>query len=455
MSITRRSTTNGVVYDVRLRTPEGKQYKRTFRTRHDADAFRAQQIADRARGTWLDPRGREVTFGDWAREWLKRDPSKRPSSLARDESILRNHLLPTLESRPLGTITPRDIQTLVNSWTSKAKPSTVGRQYDVLRAILAAGVELDMIGRSPCHGIKLPQVLGQSRRVPQPEELASLAAAIDPESEAMVWLGALLGLRWGECAGLRVGRIDFLAQKVHVVEQVTRARHGLMVVGPPKSEAGRRALGAPAALIEMLAAHMRRRGLTVNDPDALLFTEANGDLLDYSNWRSRVWLPACKAVGLGGLVFHDLRRVNATALVAEGVDLKTAQSRLGHSDPRLTLAIYAQATTDGDAAAAELVAARLMPPGSRSETPRPSGMARDAGTTNAPSRSGNKSAGRSQSDTSEGAESEGAESECAIDAPWRSGGESAGASVTALTRRNRGREGGIRTRDLSVPNAAR
>jgi integrase len=57
-------------------------------------------------------------------------------------------------------------------------------------------------------------------------------------------------------------------------------------------------------------------------------------------------------VGLDGLGFHDLRRLNATVLVAEGVDVKTAQSRLGHSDPRLTLAVYAQATDDADRAAA-------------------------------------------------------------------------------------------------------
>jgi integrase len=37
--------------------------------------------------------------------------------------------------------------------------------------------------------------------------------------------------------------------------------------------------------------------------------------------------------------------------VLERIDLKTAQSRLGHSDPRLTLAVYAQATTEADRAA--------------------------------------------------------------------------------------------------------
>jgi len=63
---------------------------------------------------------------------------------------------------------------------------------------------------------------------------------------------------------------------------------------------------------------------------------------------------------LSALNFHDLRRTNASVMVAEGVDVKTAQARLGHSDPRLTLAIYAQATTEGDRSAAKKLGARLM-----------------------------------------------------------------------------------------------
>ena len=82
-----------------------------------------------------------------------------------------------------------------------------------------------------------------------------------------------------------------------------------------------------------------------------------GGPLDYAHWRVRYWLPATRAVGLPWLTFHDLRRANATALVTAGIDLKTAQTRLGHSDPRLTLAVYAQATTAADRDAADRVAA--------------------------------------------------------------------------------------------------
>ncbi|MCH8984436.1 MAG: tyrosine-type recombinase/integrase [Acidobacteria bacterium] len=61
-----------------------------------------------------------------------------------------------------------------------------------------------------------------------------------------------------------------------------------------------------------------------------------------------------------GLGFHDLRRTDTTVMVVEGVDVKTAQARLGHTDPGLTLANYAQATTEGDRSAANKLGARLM-----------------------------------------------------------------------------------------------
>jgi integrase len=69
-----------------------------------------------------------------------------------------------------------------------------------------------------------------------------------------------------------------------------------------------------------------------------------------------------------GLGFHDLRRANATGLVAEGVDIKTAQALLGHSNAQLTLGLYAQAVVSLGAAAAESMAARFQLP--ESDKPR-------------------------------------------------------------------------------------
>jgi integrase len=348
-------TKRGVVYDVRLRTLDGSSYKRTFHTRREAEVFEARERADRSRGTWIDPRRAETTFAEVANEWLTSNPAKRPSTFVRDEVIVRVHLVPALGQRRLGTITPADVQTLVKVWTKRLKPRTVRRQFGVLRAIFRFAVERDYITRSPCRGIRLPEIRDTPRRVVSAAELERLADELGPKHAAIAYLGAVLGLRWGECVGLRVGRIDFFRSTISIAEQITRGPGGRHIAGPPKSEAGRRTIGMPAPLAAMLTDHLARRGLTGADTDALVFGS-----LRYERWRRRVWLPAVTRAGLDGLTFHDLRRANATALVLDRVDLKTAQTRLGHSDPRLTLAVYAQATTEADRNAADALGRRFF-----------------------------------------------------------------------------------------------
>lgn len=298
--------------------------------------------------------------------------------MARDESIVRNHLLPTLGDRPLGSIVPRDVQQLVASWECQAA-RTVRRQYGVLTAILNYAVASDLVARSPARGVRLPRPAQDKRRhIVDASELADLAQALGARYGAMAYLGAVLGLRWAECAGLRVRSLDFLGRTITVSEQRTRGLGGRMVEGPPKSDAGRRTLSVPTELMAVLAEHLQRRGVTAADADAYVFVGPRGGPLEYSGFRQRVWAPACAKVGLADLGFHDLRRANATVLVRSGVDVKTAQTRLGHSDPRLTLGIYAQASTSADRDAAGRLAAELMPSTSKGESgvahysPRPS-----------------------------------------------------------------------------------
>ena len=47
-------------------------------------------------------------------------------------------------------------------------------------------------------------------------------------------------------------------------------------------------------------------------------------------------------------------------MVASGVDVRTAQNRLGHSDPRLTIGLYAQATGAADRDAADRLGAHFL-----------------------------------------------------------------------------------------------
>lgn len=353
-------------YDVRWRVPDGTARTKTFRRRADADAFRRKVEADEMIGVVTDTRRGNVTLAELAKAWLASVPSKRATSVERDRSILDCHVLPVLGSRSIRTITRRDVQALVDSMTATHAPATVLRVFSCLRALLSYAERSEMLARNPTKGTRLPRVKLVSRPVLDAGQLRRLAEALGPDEAPMMWLGVVLGLRWGEVAGLRVGRIDFLRQTITVAEQLGRDRRTM----PPKSDAGLRTLAAPSWLIDDLGELLLRRGLGTGDASQLVFVTARREPLFYTSWRRAVWVPAVAEAGMPGLRFHDLRSNAATAMVATGVDLKTTQTRLGHSTPTLTLAVYARATADADRAAADAVGDRFRP-GGGARHPRP------------------------------------------------------------------------------------
>ena len=377
-SIERRDTSRGLRYDVRYREPGGRPRVKTWRRKADAVRFARSVEIEKDRGLFVDPAVARTPLAEVAAAWLESNPGKREGSWQRDEIVVRRHIIPALGSMAIGSLTRSDIQATVNRWAAHRSAATVRREYGVLRAIVNYAIANDMLGRTPCRRIKLPEVVPVHRHIVSARELARLAHELGGVGGygPMVYLGTIGGLRWGEVAGLRVGQLDFVARTVAVTQTVVRGRRGAVGFGQPKSAAGRRTLALPVDLVKMLREHIARRGLREDESDALLFPAPGGGMLRYSNWLRRVWYPATVAAGLGrfvtddatgrqryvGLGFHDLRRANATGLVADGVDIKTAQALLGHSNPQLTLGLYAQAVVSMGEAAAEAMAARFLSP---------------------------------------------------------------------------------------------
>jgi integrase len=357
--ITKRKTAVGEArYDVRVRIG-GKERSKTFERLRDAKAYGNTIEAERLSGYLVDPAGGRMTLEALSERWLVSNPGKRANTVGRDRSALRAHIVPAIGNRQLRSLRQGDMQDLVNSWSQILAPKTVHRTYGTLRAALAYAVNSELIPRSPCRNIKLPQLERKTSRVLTAGDIGALANATDERYRGMVWIAALLGLRWGEVAGLRVSRLDVPGRTLSVAEIVTRDAQGRTVLGPPKSVAGNRILSLPSVLVDILAIHLAETDFGAAGGDAFVFPAPGGLPWSYSNYRRRIWLPAVQRAELSGIGFHDLRRMAATALVLERVDMKTAQTRLGHSDPRLTLAVYAQATTEADRAAAEAVAGRF------------------------------------------------------------------------------------------------
>ena len=213
---------------------EGARHKApdTFAAKADAPAYLATVETDVRRSAWIDPQAGSVTLRKLAAEWLEANPRKRASSRARDESILDSGILPILGNRKIVSVTRHDVQALVDDWATRLAPSTVARQYAVLRAMFTYAEDTARLARNPCRRIRLPAARLVERPVLSANELKNLAEALGPGQAPFMWIGAVLGLRWAEAAGLTVGRLDMLGGKLTVDRQL--ARSGALEA--PKSE---------------------------------------------------------------------------------------------------------------------------------------------------------------------------------------------------------------------------
>ncbi|MFN2503902.1 MAG: tyrosine-type recombinase/integrase [Acidimicrobiales bacterium] len=149
-----------------------------------------------------------MTLVIWTAEWLDSDPTKRATTRARDEYAMRIHFLPTLGHRPLSTITPLDVRRAVDGLAAKVAPATVRTNVGVLRAVLNAAVEADLISRSPVRRIKLETAPACHRPTLTPEELEALADAVPGRYRALVLAAGVVGLRWSELVGLRIANVN-------------------------------------------------------------------------------------------------------------------------------------------------------------------------------------------------------------------------------------------------------
>ena len=349
MSIHKISGKTGTRYQVKLRDPNGRQYSKTFKTRNEAKSYETSQNNSMQRGAWTDLRLSTVTFGQLADLWILQNTQKRQRSLDRDAGILKLHALPALQNKKISNIKKSDIQNLVNGWiTYGLKPRTIRRNLAVVKAIFQKAVDDELLFKNPATGTKYPKPEPVEQHPLTSEEAASLLSSIHPFYMPLLYIAITTGLRWSELAGLQIRDVELMGKKPML--NVNRGLHSTskgITYEKPKSSAGKRTIPLTETQVELIAAHIAETKRTMVNGEEPLFVSPEGHVLNYSNFRNRVFIPALQKACISKARIHDLRRTTATILVANQVDLKTIEQLMGHSDIRITLSAYASATQAG------------------------------------------------------------------------------------------------------------
>ncbi|WP_417142321.1 tyrosine-type recombinase/integrase [Raoultibacter massiliensis] len=381
--------------------PITKRYRKVSRTVRGTKA-EARKVRDQIRrehDSGMSADAATVTFAEVADMWQK---SREASGELSFRTLKDGEYIIACYSRFIGGMRLADIDpyTVESLYAAIRKEkadagrpvggTTMHKFHVVLKQIFQKAVDNDLMMRNPCDRVKAPKKDEPERRSLTVDEGARLLRLVDEaeeeayremaEKEARqtergnlfgrtairglyplgnvlaVRIGIATGMRLGEVMGLVWGNVDLNQPCIRVAQQLTTYGE----VKPPKGRCKSRTVALDATAAAHLERWKRRQavellkiGIKQDDTTPVCCSDTGGfySVQNFQRW----WRPWRTARGFESLKFHELRHTQATQLLANGVDVKTVQSRLGHSDASITLNWYAHAVPENDEKAANLI----------------------------------------------------------------------------------------------------
>jgi Phage integrase, N-terminal SAM-like domain len=160
---------------------------RTFDSKTSAERWLTLTEAEIIHGDWTDPDAGRVLFGKYAYDWIEERPGLRPKTSELYRCLLRRHLGPVFDARPVAEI--REPQ--VRRWRKDllddgVSAVTVAKAYRLLKAIFNTAVDDGLIRRNPCRIKGAGQEKSPERPVLTVPQVYALADAADERYRALV-----------------------------------------------------------------------------------------------------------------------------------------------------------------------------------------------------------------------------------------------------------------------------
>lgn len=266
---------------------------------------------------------------------------------------LNQNIIPYLGDIRVKSLTKFDLQTLMNKMRDDgASTSTMKKVRDIATQVMEVALDKKIIISNPFRGVVVAEIPRKERRALTEEEISLISQTW---KEHRIGYGALTmlycGLRRGELLALDWSDVDFENKVIHVTKSVIFNKNQPIIKGP-KSKAGIRDVPIPDFLIEVFKSIPKKRVpfLTSSSGERMTGTAYSRAWASYESYLN-VQAGGSPAVGgqrknvvIGHITAHMLRHTYASLLYEAGVDVKSAQRFLGHSDIETTLEIYTHLT---------------------------------------------------------------------------------------------------------------
>lgn len=354
---------------------EGKRKrKRVFGETKDAVLREMDRLKSKATsGVVAEADG--LTVADNVRRWLDASKSKTaPRTFEERERVVRTILLPRIGRTQLSKLNALHVENLYSEMAREKVAASPARHAALcLTASLKYAVRRGFLAASPAAGVPLPPEPRREMECLDADQLGLLLAEASRWPIApLVTLAAHTGLRQGELLGLAWDDLDLDLARVSVRRSLTWTKSDGFAMKEPKTAASRRTVVIPRPAVAAMLSHkeaQKRAGL-LRAP--VFCTKSGGHVFRGNVSRSlkavidRINDPHDRKGGRpkegapppperarlnlvpDGLRFHDLRHTHASILLSKGQSLRAVSVRLGHSNPALTLRIYAHCLPGDD-----------------------------------------------------------------------------------------------------------
>ncbi|MCA2254806.1 site-specific integrase [Mycobacterium intracellulare] len=337
----------------------GKEATRAFDRKVEAKRHSDNERTKIDTGTYADPRKGATLFSTVAEQWFSaKATGVKPKTAASYRSVLDMVVLPKWRDYKLRDIDHAAVQSwvawLATSPDARNRPKRDGEgkvieaglsaarvhhAYQVVDQVLRFAMRSKLIAFNPANDVELPRKTATEKIALTHEQVRQLADA-SGELATMVYVLGYAGLRYGECAALRVGDVDTTRRRLRVSRSITYVTGSGNVEGTTKTHATRM-VPVPQFVADMLAEAIRGRA-----PGERLFPCDGYDAmpLDYFRWRFN---KAAAKVGLSGISPHVLRHTAGSLALASGeVSVTTVQKLLGHQSATTTMNVYTHMLPD-------------------------------------------------------------------------------------------------------------